>query len=333
MKGLKTVFVLLSTVVAAPCAIVYFDGPSFGIPDSPISQSLELNRHYDTDFLFVDEIRTNYVVRDPVGLVPGDVENSYYIGARGPGEVMVPPATAKPVGATLPVQLSMFGTLIGDPRPPAQFPPPHAWDVRALLAEHCTSLGNGLICFPAWSGPLGYEGIGYIGIRFQARDGWHYGWIRARLPITAASGTETGMVIVDWAYESQPEVPIQAGMTGTRGGSSQFVLQFANLPQSGPAFPAPGYGSFILTGQTLRYELKMGDPSLADICAVNHLPNQLIAHLDQPFAVVWPPTYFGEVNLSHPQIAALLRGDFAVTDAGGIVIGRIVPVHSNRDRH
>ena len=332
MNRLKIVLALLTTTVAAPCAIVYSAGPSFEIPDFPINQGLEFNRHYDTNFLFWDEISTNYVLRDPLGFVPGDVENSYCIGAKGPGEVMVPPATVKPVGAVLPVQLTTFGGLIGDPGPPAPFPP-HSWDIRGMLAEHCISLGNGVICFPSWSGPLGDEGIGYIGIGFQARDGWHYGWIRARLPMTSSAGAETNMVIVDWAYESRPQVAIEAGMTGSRDGSSQFVLQFANRPQSGPAFPVPGYGSFILTGQTLRYELKIADPSLADICAVNRWQNQPVAHLKQPFTAVLPPTYFGEVELSPPQRAQLLRGDFIVTDTGGTIIGRIVPIRSNRDHN
>src|SRR5262249_43852159 len=33
----------------------------------------------------------------------------------------------------------------------------------------------------AWNGPLGERGVGYLGVRFLAADGLHYGWIRVAL--------------------------------------------------------------------------------------------------------------------------------------------------------
>ncbi len=50
------------------------------------------------------------------------------------------------------------------------------------------------------NGPIGEQGQGYVGVRFSAADGDHYGWIFVE-----------GQTLVDWAYESRPNQPIRAG--------------------------------------------------------------------------------------------------------------------------
>lgn len=49
-------------------------------------------------------------------------------------------------------------------------------------------------------GPIGEAGEGYVGVRFSADDGEHYGWIYFE-----------GWSVIDWAYESRPNHPIRAG--------------------------------------------------------------------------------------------------------------------------
>ena len=64
-----------------------------------------------------------------------------------------------------------------------------------------------------WHGPLSVIPEGYLGVLFHSATGKHYGWVRVRLPLPAQSpGTmEFSPVILDWAYETQPDTPIKAG--------------------------------------------------------------------------------------------------------------------------
>jgi hypothetical protein len=66
-----------------------------------------------------------------------------------------------------------------------------------------------------WTSPLGTLTNGYLGIRFYAADGLHYGWIHARLPNqnlgTSGFPLELSPVILDWAYETRVDTAIVAG--------------------------------------------------------------------------------------------------------------------------
>jgi hypothetical protein len=62
-----------------------------------------------------------------------------------------------------------------------------------------------------WGGPLNTAREGYFGVRFQMTDGQHYGWVRARMPATETNTFEFTPIIMDWAYETQPDTPIKAG--------------------------------------------------------------------------------------------------------------------------
>ena len=47
----------------------------------------------------------------------------------------------------------------------------------------------------------------YMGVRFQAADGTHYGWMFLDLPFVGINGG----YIREWAYETRPNTPIKAG--------------------------------------------------------------------------------------------------------------------------
>lgn len=47
----------------------------------------------------------------------------------------------------------------------------------------------------------------FMGVRFQASDGLHYGWVRVSVPLIGVNGGW----IHEWAYETRPGVPILAG--------------------------------------------------------------------------------------------------------------------------
>ena len=68
-----------------------------------------------------------------------------------------------------------------------------------------------------WGPPLQTLTNGYLGIRFYAADGLHYGWIHARMPDqnlgTNGFPVEFSPVIVDWAYETRVDTAIAAGAT------------------------------------------------------------------------------------------------------------------------
>ncbi|HNQ74927.1 MAG TPA: hypothetical protein PKN95_15175 [Verrucomicrobiota bacterium] len=67
-------------------------------------------------------------------------------------------------------------------------------------------------------GPLGTLGEGYLGVRFSSADGIHYGWVHVR-----------DTLVMDWAYETRPGVPIRAG--------ARPVL----VPLASPRVVRPGY--------------------------------------------------------------------------------------------
>jgi hypothetical protein len=61
----------------------------------------------------------------------------------------------------------------------------------------CTTLG----CIGFWSGLTGYAGV-----EFRIGGATHYGWVRLQNFTDAPYGN-----ILDWAYETRPDVPILAG--------------------------------------------------------------------------------------------------------------------------
>jgi len=60
----------------------------------------------------------------------------------------------------------------------------------------------------SWSGPIAAIADGYIGVRFLAVDGWHYGWIHICLPPPVGL---LGVIVLDSAYNTEGSSPILAG--------------------------------------------------------------------------------------------------------------------------
>lgn len=64
-----------------------------------------------------------------------------------------------------------------------------------------------MLSMPTADGQAGtfFQDIRYMGVRFQKSDGWHYGWI-------GASGGTSGMGFFDYAWETEPNTAISAGL-------------------------------------------------------------------------------------------------------------------------
>lgn len=98
-----------------------------------------------------------------------------------------------------------LGELIGDV-PPTNAPWSGPGFQGYLTTQWWSLYGqeiNGQRVYRGWTGPLGAVGSGFVGVRFSAADGYHYGWIRV--------STEFPALVVDWAYETEPDTAILAG--------------------------------------------------------------------------------------------------------------------------
>jgi len=170
-----------------------------------------------------------------------------------------------------------------------------------------------------WSGPLHPTAIGYLGVRFYARDGLHYGWVRVR----ETSATLNTPMVVDWAYETRTNSPIRAGDIGSGGMSQQFTVKFPG---------AGNIGTMILTGEHLRSELTLNDSfTLANVGgpAPVHARAKPVASFsplaEREFATGDYTAFFGETFLTQAQIRQLLRGANYVSLDDGALVGLIAP--------
>lgn len=322
MKRLLAVSLVagLAAAAASQCTIVYVNGPSFQIPGRYGARGVDINSDGATDFAFWEDgpICTMDV---PTSLCIW----SFNIGAAGTNELLVSTYAL----------VQSFGSWIGSnpPSGAAWSAPGSGAPLTDLRWGTAVPVGTG-----GWGGSLGALGIGYIGIRFYADDGLHYGWIRIRLP-SANLGpqgfpVEIVPAVVDWAYGTRPNTSIRAGAIGSDSESIQFTVEFRNLHRP-PWHSGQDHstGTFILTGNTLRGQLGLlGQFSSADIRgpAPFHAKAKPVASLGRP--LVTRPDYtafFGEVTLSHSQIIQLRRGALYVSIDHGAVLGRIVPPDEN----
>jgi len=130
-----------------------------------------------------------------------------------------------------------------------------------------------------WFGSLGVQGIGYLGVRFHAADGLHYGWIRVRLPALTTE-FEFSPVVMEWAYETSPDTPIRAGATGST--SDEFKMKFRKADGSADN---PGTGTVQLIGNSMRYELHVsGGYGSADLSGPEppHSKGKPVLNLNRP---------------------------------------------------
>ncbi|MBI1177860.1 hypothetical protein GC207_10540 [bacterium] len=59
-----------------------------------------------------------------------------------------------------------------------------------------------------WDGVLADPAKPYLGVRFTAEDGTHYGWIRFGFKVGPIGSYPGGPAIIEWAYETQPDTPV-----------------------------------------------------------------------------------------------------------------------------
>jgi hypothetical protein len=302
--------ILCLTATSARCAIVYSPGPADPSQSwfFTFGWSVDLDADGVADFTF------------PAGptMCTMDYPSSFsstpfYAQAAGANELLVS-------GYYSSVQ--PLGTWVGgEPPPGADWSTPGA---VALLTDQWWSLygrdiGGQLVYF-GWSGPLAVSGSGYQGVRFYQSDGLHYGWVRV----------VSGLIVVDWAYETRPNTPIRAGNIDSTRQSVQFTVEFLT-PHPRLRHPAQvvGTGSLILTGNTLRGELTLaGQSSSAKILDPNHrrAADRLVSDFGQALVSTADHTaFFHDAPLTRSQVNQLLHGEYYVSIDNGALAAPILP--------
>jgi len=342
----RSLFGILCVSIAtftAQSSIVYVSGPSIPIPGGWGfgSGDLDLNDDGVVDYSFWSSGQNC-----TLAIGSGGCGWPFYVKTTTANEVLTSGNAVSPL---------QWGSLIGTQVPPNsswimprgfygvgiayQF---HSWQIREGIYEVLSS---------GWSGGIAEAGIAYVGLRFWTTDGPYYGWVRLRLPnrfpgqnppfddgsLVGFPIVEFAPVVVDWAYETEPNTPVRAGDIGTDSDSVQFKVDFFDpSPRHRQSRHVGGTGSFILTDSNLRGELALpGEFSSAELRGP--------ANLRAKTKPVWsfgPPlvsgtnhtAFFGETSLTRAQIIALAHGLIYVSVDDCDLVGRITPVEHNRKR-
>ena len=167
--------------VCAQSTIVYTPSPTLWIPWSfGPPASLDMNQDGTIDFTF--SMAPTICSSD---IPPSSCVQHFYVGLPATNSIL----NQGNYSASVPL-----GEWIGN-----SVPSNEVWstDSYTYLYIYWSSPRDGT---SGVYGPIGEQGEGYLGIRFSASDGDHYGWIYVQ-----------GQSIVDWAYEIRPYYPIRAG--------------------------------------------------------------------------------------------------------------------------
>ncbi len=136
------------------------------------------------------------------------------------------------------------------------------WIGNSVASNMIWSMSDYTYLFISWSsprygtsgvyGPIGEQGEGYLGVRFSAMDGEHYGWVYVQ-----------GWSIVDWAYETRTDQPIRAGARPAP----------LPVPITHAAIERPGYlrlAAETQNGKAYQVQTKgnLSDPSWTDLSFV-----------------------------------------------------------------
>jgi len=195
MKRLAQWLILIALVLHAGAEVVHTNSPSFEIPFMGGTRSLDLNNDGVADFVF----------RSEAPLATFNVPSSgsswpFHFDAAGTNQFLLTDYAL--------VQPS--GVLISSNAPAGA-----KWSTPGASAPLTTRWmrKNGDTANEGWNGSLGELKDGYLGVRFYASDGLHYGWIHVRLPklATEAGNPPLSPAILDWAFEIKTLVPIQTG--------------------------------------------------------------------------------------------------------------------------
>jgi hypothetical protein len=295
---------LAMTKVLSQASIVYFSGPAFtfqSVQNEPPAATLDLDQDGNVDFIF----QFGYFI------CTADVPTS---ACSAPFYVL-PSGTNRMLARSSQATVLPFGAGIG-PNAPTN----SGWtrpDQSVTVESYFLSPRYGT---RGYGGPLTDKGVGYLGVRFYAADGLHYGWVRM-----VRAGPDFGPTVMDWAYETQPDTAVAAGLVDSNSGSRQFLVDF---PQAnGPADEPGGIGSLILTGTRLRCEITLvGAFGSAELGRVGpaRAHSRPLASLGPPLVVKTNYTaFFRDVHFSRGDLTRLLRGGIEVTIDGGVLTGRI----------
>lgn len=168
--------------------IAYFRGPVSPFPEFPYFGDTDLNADGESDMRFTFGMT----------LCTADVPTSacmtpYYVAALSTNQITVSGGNIAlfPAGTLI----GTTGTTNGSWNAPggSAFLTALFWNYDRFTDTYSTR----------WTDPLASQPDSYIGIRFHAADGVHYGWIHFKL-----NGSP---VLVDWAYETRPNAAIVAG--------------------------------------------------------------------------------------------------------------------------
>lgn len=183
--------------------IAYFNGQPFPVPVMYGSKGVDFDGDGKPEFVF-----WSYG-----SICTADVPTSgcswpFYVGAAGTNSLLA--------GDYALVQSA--GALIGNHAPVGatwRTTQPYGITLAASWWSLYGNIIDGQTVYSGWDGSLGKLTNAYLGVRFQAQDGLHYGWIRVRLPNSATGPEgfpiEFTPVVVEWAFETRPDCAIVAG--------------------------------------------------------------------------------------------------------------------------
>ena len=198
----RIALVLLITVgshwAQSQSTIAYSDGPAFQVPGDFVPANIDLDHDHSPDF----GVTSSYAICT-MDIPTSFCSMSFYVTALGTNALLIRTNYAMVLSA---------GDWVG----PDTSTNDGRWgggDVTLLTWWWSPRYGTS-----GSSGPLATLGEGYLGVRFSGADGTCYGWVHVR---------ET--VVMDWAYETRPGVPIRAG------------ARPVPVPLASPQVVRPGY--------------------------------------------------------------------------------------------
>ena len=180
----RIVLVLLFTVCShwawSQSTIAYTDGPAFQIPDEFVPATIDLDHDRSPDFSLFSSIPIC-----TMDVPTSGCSSSFYVTALGSNALLVQTnyAAVLSAGDWVGPDTSTNGVWWG------------GGNVTLLTWWWSPRYGTS-----GYSGPLATLVEGYLGVRFSSADGMHYGWVHVRQT-----------VVINWAYETRPDVPIRAG--------------------------------------------------------------------------------------------------------------------------
>jgi hypothetical protein len=209
VRALCAVCLGLSWSATAQSTIAYFNGPPFAIPGESEIATIDFDQDGTADFSFAGGL---FICTTDVP--SSGCSASFYAGTLGTNNLLC-------LGGQL--VIVPFGTILGSGTSTNT-----AWRTvdGAVMATYFMSPRYGT---SGWGGPLHTPGTGFFGVRFNAGDGLHYGWVRARMSNPTTNNLEFAPVILDWAYETRVNMPIAAGALPVIGMSPPRIVRPGKL--------------------------------------------------------------------------------------------------------